>query len=59
MGKIEIFNGKDEKYYFRVKAKNGEVVAVSEAYNSLQACEDGIDSLRENVDSDIYNYATK
>ncbi len=59
MGKIEIFTGVDEQFYFRVKARNGEIVAVSEGYTTKQACEDGIDSLRENVDSDIYDYSNK
>jgi uncharacterized protein YegP (UPF0339 family) len=32
MGKIEIFKGTNEQFYFRVVASNGEIVAQSEGY---------------------------
>ena len=52
MGKIQIFKTQTffgKRFYFRVKAENGETIAVSEAYNSKQACMDGITSLKMNV----------
>lgn len=39
---FELFRGKDKKWYFRLRAKNGEIVAQSEAYESRQGCEKGI-----------------
>lgn len=39
----------DNKYYFTLKAKNGEVIGVSETYNSEQAMENGIQSVKENA----------
>src|SRR3990172_7104452 len=38
-------NGKGE-YRFRLRAANGEVIAVSEAYASKQNCFNGIDSVK-------------
>jgi len=40
--KIEIFCDRDSKWRFRLVAPNGEIIAASEAYNSRQACDDGI-----------------
>jgi uncharacterized protein YegP (UPF0339 family) len=56
MGKIQIFKTSTlfgKRFYFRLKADNGEIVAVSEAYNSKKACENGIELLRSNANSDI------
>ena len=39
----------DDKYYFTLEAKNGEVIGVSETYNSKQAMENGIQSVKENA----------
>jgi hypothetical protein len=39
----------DNKYYFTLKAENGEVIGVSETYNSKQAMENGIQSVKENA----------
>ncbi len=50
---FEIFTGKDDLIYFRLKAGNGEVIAVSEGYTSMQAAENGIRSVRENSGGDV------
>lgn len=34
------------RYFWHLRAANGEIVAASELYNSKQACLDGIDSVR-------------
>lgn len=39
----------DNKYYFTLEAENGEVIGVSETYNSKQAMENGIQSVKENA----------
>lgn len=46
---IEIYKDKKEEFRFRVKAKNNEIVAVSEGYVSKQGCRKGIDSLLDNI----------
>ncbi len=46
--RIEVFQGKDQKHYFRVVAGNGENVLASEAYESKQAAEKGLTRALEN-----------
>jgi len=48
MGKFMI-REKNEKYSFRLKAGNGEVIATSQMYKSLQTCKAGIASVRVNA----------
>jgi uncharacterized protein len=48
MGRFEIFQDAKDEYRFRLKAKNGEIIASSEGYNSKQACKKGITSVRKN-----------
>lgn len=58
MGKFEIFLGSDSRYYFRLKAKNGEIICQSEAYHTKAACRKGIKSVRVNaVLAKIYDFA--
>ena len=42
---IEIKKNKDGKHYFRVKAKNGEILCHSEIYESKQGCEQAVQAL--------------
>jgi uncharacterized protein YegP (UPF0339 family) len=37
------------KFRFRLKAANGEIIAVSEAYTSKEACVKGIESVKKNA----------
>lgn len=46
---IEIYKDKKEEFRFRVKAKNNEIVAISEGYTSKQGCKKGIASLLDNI----------
>ncbi len=48
MGKFTI-REKNGKYSFRLKAGNGEVIATSQMYKSLQTCKAGIASVRNNA----------
>ncbi len=48
-GKFELYQDKAEKYRFRLKAGNGQVIAVSEAYESKTAALNGIESVRKNA----------
>lgn len=37
------------KFFWRFKSGNGEIVAVSEAYETKQSCQNGIDSLKRDA----------
>ena len=39
MGKFEIFEGVDGKYYFHLKAENGLIIAASQGYTTRQSAE--------------------
>lgn len=47
--KFELYKDKSEQFRFRLKAKNGEVIAVSEAYTTKANCKNGIASVVKNV----------
>lgn len=49
MGKFEIKKTKNDGFMFNLKAGNGEVIATSETYNSLDACKNGINSVITNA----------
>ncbi|PVX27426.1 MAG: DUF1508 domain-containing protein [Candidatus Bathyarchaeum sp.] len=49
MPKFEVYTGADEKYRFRLKAPNGEIIASSEAYSTKAACINGIQSVKTNA----------
>lgn len=51
-GKFVVFNGKDGKSYFRLKAGNGEVIMASQGYKSRKSCLNGIESVRKNSQDD-------
>lgn len=46
---FEIFKDTDQKDRFRLKAPSGEIIATSEAYNSKQACKNGIEAVKKNA----------
>jgi uncharacterized protein YegP (UPF0339 family) len=48
-GKFEVFKDKAGEYRFRLKAPNGEIIAVSEGYRKKKSCLDGIQSVKKNV----------
>ena len=47
--KFEIYADKAGDLRFRLKAKNGQIIAVSEAYKSMAACRNGIESVQRNA----------
>ncbi len=49
MGKFVIKPAKSGGYVFNLKAGNGEVIATSEVYNSLEACKNGVQSVKTNA----------
>ena len=48
-GKFEIIKDKDGRFRFRLKAGNGEIIAVSQAYETKAAAKNGIASVQENA----------
>ena len=47
--KFELYEDKAGEFRFRLKARNGEIIAVSEGYTTKPACENGIESVRKNA----------
>ena len=47
--KFELYRDKAGFFRFRLKARNGEIIATSEDYTSKAACENGIESVRKNA----------
>jgi uncharacterized protein YegP (UPF0339 family) len=47
--KFELYTDKAGEFRFRLKARNGEIIAVSEGYKAKAACLNGIDSVRRNA----------
>ena len=48
-GKFEITKDKAGKFRFRLKAGNGEIIAVSEAYETMASAKNGIESVKKNA----------
>ncbi len=48
-GKFELYKDKAGKFRFRLKAGNGQVIAVGEAYESKASAMNGIASIRKNA----------
>lgn len=47
-GKFEIKLSKNDKYFFNLKAGNGQIILTSEMYESKAACQNGIESVKKN-----------
>jgi uncharacterized protein len=46
---FEWYKDKAGKYRFRLKAANGEIIAVSEGYVSKEGCVNGVESVKKNA----------
>ena len=51
--KFEVYTDKKGEYRFRLKATNGQIIAVSEGYKAISGCLNGIESVKKNADSEI------
>ena len=52
--KFEIYTDKAGEFRFRLKATNGQVIAVSEGYTTHAACVNGVESVKKNaVDAEV------
>ena len=49
MGKFVISEAKNGGFVFNLKAGNGEIIATSQVYKSLDSCKNGIESVKKNV----------
>lgn len=47
--KFEIYADKAGEFRFRLKATNGQVIAVSEGYTTLANCQNGVESVKKNA----------
>ena len=47
--KFEVYTDKGGEFRFRLKARNGEVIAASEGYKAKVSCLNGVDSVRRNA----------
>lgn len=47
--KFEIYTDKAGEFRFRLKATNGQIIAVSEGYKTLKSCQNGISSVKKNA----------
>jgi uncharacterized protein len=48
-GKFELYKDAKGKFRFRLKAGNGEIIAVGEAYDSKASAKNGIASVQRNA----------
>lgn len=52
--KFEVYTDKAGEFRFRLKATNGQVIAVSEGYKTIASCLNGVESVKKNAaDSEI------
>lgn len=47
--RYELFLDREERFRFRLKASNGEIICASQGYSAKQSALDGIESIKENA----------
>ena len=47
--KFEVYTDKAGEFRFRLKASNGQIIAVSEGYKAMASCMNGIESVKKNA----------
>ena len=47
--KFEIYTDKKGEFRFRLKAKNGQIIATGEGYTTIKACKNGVASIQKNA----------
>ena len=58
-GKFELNSSSNGKFFFNLKASNGQIILSSEMYESKAAAENGIESVKKNAaDDDRYDRLT-
>lgn len=56
--KFEIFKGKNDHFFFHLKAGNGEVILASQGYTVKASCQNGVNSVAVNA-KDESNFEKK
>lgn len=56
--KFQVFKDVNEKYRFRLRAPNNEIVAASEGYETKEGCLNGIMSVKKNCGAEIEDFTT-
>ncbi len=51
--RFELFTDKAGEFRFRLRARNGKIILVSEGYTRKDGCLKGIESVRKNADSKV------
>ena len=46
--KFQIFKGNNDKFYFRLYARNGQQILASQGYAGKDGCKNGIESVQKN-----------
>ena len=52
--KFEVYIDKAGEFRFRLKAKNGQIIATGEGYKAKKSCMNGVESVRKNADSEVF-----
>lgn len=47
--KFEVYADKAGEFRFRLKATNGQIIAVGEGYKAIKSCMNGIASVKKNA----------
>lgn len=47
--KFEVYADKKGEFRFRLKARNGQIIATSEGYKTMKNCQNGIASVKKNA----------
>jgi len=47
--KFEVYEDKSGEFRFRLKATNGQIIAVSEGYKAKASCLNGVESVKKNA----------
>ena len=47
--KFEVYLDKAGEFRFRLKATNGQIIAVGEGYKAMASCKNGIESVKKNA----------
>ncbi len=47
--KFDLKKSKNDKFYFNLKATNGQIIGTSEMYETEAACKNGIESVKKNA----------
>ena len=54
IGRFELFQGQDHKWYWHLKAANNQVILTSQGYAAKNSAENGINSVKNNAMSDNF-----